>query len=974
MVDQLKHFAASMKKLDHDDYYDFLSPDQRQLDVSQANTKIDTDPPADCNAAPPGRSYMDRPRIAFSGLFRSDVSSVNNNPLHFDTKNFKLVDQLIYNPAYASWNPTGTASFLFRDVTITEACPLVGVCNTIDGVVGEALDTGVSRVTAKMVNLDPENQLVSTLFGLRFAIRSYDAYQGPTLVAGDFKPAAFSGIFHNRGCEGYACLSASYQSIIENVEWNLDNANSPTLQNLKEISGNTLSIKFDVRHYHPSESDPFYTYGYVSGTIGPASLGEPHNFVRGRLLRGSELNAVNLIPFVIRQADEKIHTLLADVGNAFGRSDDDTGYNNAYLGDAVCIATVKKANESDPSKTVGVIDLTVPVCKTNIMEFVLPEGVSEDDDFQLLKCNQRGIIPKGALQLMNEIDVLVRPMTQFVRRMDPGSTLDYNFFAVRRGKPLCSYKIVFKAVWTPRENPVGKKETVVKALKLNDNIGITEVYTDEKGLAKLLLTAIPAGPGNPRKFIDGEVYTVIYCPPEGREPNYGGIASTLSLHLYDKLECKSEDATWWGSDEKGTCSVYAILRQYSDLYPTMRRIVCLGDYYSVVNNANSIRHTLLRDIDDPGHMPTIRDLSTAKRNMIANWLETNDKKSGERPYYDVPGVCNALQLAIQVEHSTIPLYLYAYFSIKPGQNRQVAHIIRSVLLEEMRHVVLSSNVLNSIDQCRNLSTPITPDLRGKSFIPVYPSPMPGGLRPELTLRLSRLSIGLIRDVFMEVEKPGIPLSEMSEDHDHKNHNTIGSFYRWIKKSLQKLVDSSAITFSGAHQVTDAPGGPVKPVTTLDLAFDAIHEIVEQGEGCSPTGPTDNDEKEVAHYYRFAEIVYGKKLVKGPNGKWDYTGDAVVFDPNGVYPVMDNARVSDFKKGTRARLFAEGFARSYLDLLNQLHETFNGHPHTAKNSFSTMMALTGKARELVANRVSEAAEEVVHAGVPFENPLNLFLDQ
>ncbi|XP_065839163.1 uncharacterized protein [Oscarella lobularis] len=223
MLDQLKHFAESMKKLDrddhrdHDDHLQMWSPGERQLDASQADTKGCPDM-TKCSSTPPGKSYMDRPRIAFSGLFRSDVSTVNNLPQNFDTENFKLVD----NPAYASWNPTGTGSFLFRDVTITEACPLVGVCNTIDGVVGEALDTGVSRVTAKMVDLDPENQIVSTLFGLRFAIRSYDAYQGPTLVAGDFKPAAFSGIFQNRRGAGNPYLSASYQSIIDNVVWGKD--------------------------------------------------------------------------------------------------------------------------------------------------------------------------------------------------------------------------------------------------------------------------------------------------------------------------------------------------------------------------------------------------------------------------------------------------------------------------------------------------------------------------------------------------------------------------------------------------------------------------------------------------------------------------------------------------------------------------------------------------------------------------------
>ena len=906
---------------------------------------------------------MDRPRIGFSGLFRSDVSTVNNDPRNFDTENFKLVDELIFNSGYAGWNPRGTASFLFRDVSITEACPLVGFCNTVDGVVGEALDTGVSRVSAKMVDLDPENQMTSTLFGLRLAIRSYDAYQGPTLVSGDFKPAAFSEIWQNRQGPGDDFLAASYQSIIENVEWDLSKVKSPTLQELKKISeknGNILSIKFEVRHYHASSSNPLYTFGYVSGTIGPASAGEPHNFVRGRLLRGSGLSAVNLLPFVVRtDAKTGVRTLLADVGNAFGRSSDDTGYNIAYLGDSVCISTV------DDPKSVGVIDLTVPLLKTNVMEFVLPEEVSEDDELQLLKCNPRGGVNTKVPPLMNEVDVLVRPTTQFVNRMDPGSNLTYTFFATHRGKPICNYEISFKVVWTPREDPVGKRQPHVEALTLNGHKEETEVHTDCDGLAKLVLRASKNGPGNPRKFIDGELYTVFYCPDRG-------VSTTLSLHLYDKFDC-SGITTWWGSDDERCSSVYAILKQYNDLYPMMRQIVSLGDYYSVVDKSKAILHTLSLDIDDPGHMPTTRDLSTAKREMIMKWLSSETKYVGSRPLYDLPGVCKALQLAIQVEHSTIPLYLYPYFSIKPGQNRQVADILLSIVLQEMRHIVLAGNVLNAIKECRKLA--ITPDLRGKSFIPVYPSPMPGGLRPELTLRLGRLSIGLIRDVFMEFEAPGHPLPVVDVDHHHKHHNTIGSFYAWISKSLEKLARKGDLTFNSntKNQVTIAPGGPVTPVTTLTLAQEAIKEIVEQGEGSSQSDPED-EEKEMAHYYRFAEIVYGKKLVKGEDGKWGFNGDAVVFDPNGVYPVMDNARVSHFKNGTRARLLAEGFARSYLDLLNQLHEAFNGHPENAESSFSTMVSLTGKARELVGNQVSEASEELLHAGTPFENPLNLFIDQ
>jgi hypothetical protein len=46
----------------------------------------------------------------------------------------------------------------------------------------------------------------------------------------------------------------------------------------------------------------------------------------------------------------------------------------------------------------------------------------------------------------------------------------------------------------------------------------------------------------------------------------------------------------------------------------------------------------------------------------------------------------ALQHAIQLEHACIPTYLYALYSIKPDQNREIVALLRSVMLEEMLHI------------------------------------------------------------------------------------------------------------------------------------------------------------------------------------------------------------------------------------------------------------------------------------------------
>ena len=48
-----------------------------------------------------------------------------------------------------------------------------------------------------------------------------------------------------------------------------------------------------------------------------------------------------------------------------------------------------------------------------------------------------------------------------------------------------------------------------------------------------------------------------------------------------------------------------------------------------------------------------------------------------------------LQWAIELEHSTIPPYLCALYSIAPGRNSEATELVSSVLLEEMLHMTLA---------------------------------------------------------------------------------------------------------------------------------------------------------------------------------------------------------------------------------------------------------------------------------------------
>ena len=76
----------------------------------------------------------------------------------------------------------------------------------------------------------------------------------------------------------------------------------------------------------------------------------------------------------------------------------------------------------------------------------------------------------------------------------------------------------------------------------------------------------------------------------------------------------------------------------------------------------------------------------------------------------------ALQTAIELEHSTIPPYLCALYSLRGGSNVEAAELIESVVMEEMLHMVLAANVLNAIGG--------TPSIGHPGFVPRYPCTLP----------------------------------------------------------------------------------------------------------------------------------------------------------------------------------------------------------------------------------------------------------
>jgi hypothetical protein len=307
----------------------------------------------------------------------------------------------------------------------------------------------------------------------------------------------------------------------------------------------------------------------------------------------------------------------------------------------------------------------------------------------------------------------------------------------------------------------------------------------------------------------------------------------------------------------------------------------------------------------------------------------------------IKGVRRALQTAIELEHSTIPPYLYALYSLRPDaltaeRNLEVYELLRSVVLEEMLHMTSACNILNAIG-----GSPLIDD---PCLVPSYPGHLPGTVKGGLVVGLRKFSRKVVKNTFMAIEEPEVPIPIPG-----KKPLTIGAFYQKIKEQLRKL--GNAIFTGDPRKQVLHPLMPnaLNKVTDVASALQAIDLIVEQGEGTT-TSPFGGDE--LAHYYRFAEIVHGKRIIPVADpepGKppFAYCGAAIPFDPAGVWPVIDDPKVSAYSQGSPERIACDQFNYTYTAVLKALHLTVNGDPQRIADAVGLMESLRSQAIDMMA---------------------------
>lgn len=326
-----------------------------------------------------------------------------------------------------------------------------------------------------------------------------------------------------------------------------------------------------------------------------------------------------------------------------------------------------------------------------------------------------------------------------------------------------------------------------------------------------------------------------------------------------------------------------------------------------------------------------------------------------------------LQAALQIEHATIPIYLTMLYTLRDGQPWQAGEAVRSVVVEEMLHFSLAANVLNAIGG--------EPKIYSAEFLPDYPSFLP--------YKVDSVALGLLpfgRDGLEQgrlIERaryirPEVVLKAVPEGM------TIGEFYTLIESSLRAVVarygEDAVFTgdpnrqISGAHYYYDG-GGDIVEVRCLKSAIRAMQIIKDQGEGAyhgiwTGTSEVLSGYPEVAHYFRFDELLQGRLYQRGDTIDTGPTGEPVLIDWERCgYAINANNKRSDYPPGSEVLAQIDAFNARYSSLLLTLQRAFTGQPDLLLPGVVEMCSLRDDFKQIVFNPFP--GDPTLHCSPTFE---------
>lgn len=572
-------------------------------------------------------SYLNPLRLHFAGRFQTNVSTVNNDPLHFDNANFKpsYQERTSGNDLNGWWNPDGDGTWKLLSARVTAAFQSDGTAaDSSDAVLGLTVNDSDRQVPAKLVDLDPEQQMVSEIWGLELRLCTPD---GKTVLRGRFKPVGFMDIWvRTPSSRGDASAAAFWQSVLTDLEWG-DYEGSKVLKQLHDSvslpgGSGALSVKLNADSYQDNYQSPDFTCGRITGTLGPHEASEPEQFVAGRQLIALNANPggfpvpAGQLNTCVARVDTRVRKVFVDLGNALP--------NGSFLGAPKPLGDLSLAcNGTNLGPLVAASVYTDPAWlpgTAGVVEFPVGRSLTDAELKELAGGPVSIVSTQSGVGIAEVPSGLFVRADRFVYRLNPGEEAEVRLFATEFGEPApgMAVALVYDPTQLQGPSPVpGPPSDPPSPPVVGVPVGALAfepfLVTDDRGVAVARLRASESGPGNPRGYIDGQVYGVRPLLPASLTVNDPlNAANFVSVLVFDRFTV-AEPVTWYGGLEP-------IFRQFANLYPVMKRFVDLGDPKAVWKYRQMLTFAFRTPISDPNAMPVTRDMSDAKRAAILKWL------------------------------------------------------------------------------------------------------------------------------------------------------------------------------------------------------------------------------------------------------------------------------------------------------------------------------------------------------------------
>jgi hypothetical protein len=536
-------------------------------------------------------SYLDVPRLHFTGTFTANPSTINNTPGNYNPN-------LVNNPPgkeglVLSWNPYGSHAWTIS-AQVTSFVDSSGQLHTSgDPLIGASFESYVpeNSSVAKMVDLDTEQQGVTRLFGLNLQL----TLPGST-------GAALQGLWDNGGTlislwlnrvpsqQGDSAAGGAFQSVLQDLQW--ANGGSALLQQLQDAAGEGLSVRLSVYGYQATNTSPSFRIGSIRGTIGPQLAGEPLHLPPRLLLPAPSSFTPNPLAWAPAKVNSQGNTVTIDLGNSI--PDQSPGGPPANIGtlEAAVLSTVLGSIDYQGTtfqQTAGVVQFPITAEQAG---------------------QPLSILADGTVQLLESAGGLYIDVDGSSVYMNPGDQASVDIWATEYGAPAAGVQVPLALV---PNSPPSDFDNNQPASALSFPASVT---TGANGKASIPLQASNPSPlPKGRKDIGGQLYYIGGAWAAGNVWNgdsAGFFSSPLSVKLFSSIEPPITEPTW--------TDVQPILYKYYYLYAYMASIVDLSNYDSVKSSAQAIQGVLTLEFGDPNYMPVTREMSNDERQLILTWI------------------------------------------------------------------------------------------------------------------------------------------------------------------------------------------------------------------------------------------------------------------------------------------------------------------------------------------------------------------